>query len=510
LTKTAEGSLNLDSRKEYGKFTKDVAIIGIGQFSPRIKSIFLIPIITKALGASIYGAYSLLMITVDLLSTFSLLGLLASLTRFLAGEKKREVIQEGYYSTLFFVIFSSVTVSFFLFYFSQVVSSLIFREPIITSLLKIGVFLIPLQAVIIVNYKFFTAFRKMSRYAVSFALQNFGETLAAALVVLGGYGIREVLYSFIAVRMVIFIVTFVIIVKEIGIKSPRFTFLPQWLKFSLPLMPSSIFVWLVSASDRYLIAFFLNSLMVGIYSAAYGIASILSLFVNPIRMNLAPTLSKLWDENRKNEVKAYFNRSIKYFLMLAIPSAFGLTFLSRQILTVLSRPEIADRGVIVVALVAGATILNSIFSINGQIYFLLKKTKAVALILFISAVVNIVLNIFLIPFWHINGAALSTLIAYFIPAAVASIMLYKELKIFLDLSFLGKSILSSSIMIFFINMVNSQKALALLPIIIFGAGVYFVSLLLLRGIERKEMEFFLTLFSNFFRSIITRGAKKGS
>ena len=94
--------------QEYKKFTKDVGIAGIAQILIRLRGLILIPVIAKTLGASEYGVWAILMVTVDLIAPLALLGLNVAIIRFLAGEKDKEKIQEGFYSICVIILFSSL------------------------------------------------------------------------------------------------------------------------------------------------------------------------------------------------------------------------------------------------------------------------------------------------------------------------------------------------------------------------------------------------------------------
>ena len=123
-------------------------------------------------------------------------------------------------------------------------------------------------------------------------------------------------------------------------KIPDFSKLKSYLHYGLPLVPSIIFGWIAASSDRYVIVYFLGLAPVGIYSAAYNISqAAIFMSLAPISFVLVPTLSKLYDDNKIEEVKTHLRYSLKYFLMFAIPVTFGVSVLARQILTILATSE---------------------------------------------------------------------------------------------------------------------------------------------------------------------------
>ena len=70
----------------YKKFTKDVGLAGVAQLVTSIKGLILLPILTKTLGAEMYGIWAQILVTVSLLMPLTLLQLEYAMTRFLILE----------------------------------------------------------------------------------------------------------------------------------------------------------------------------------------------------------------------------------------------------------------------------------------------------------------------------------------------------------------------------------------------------------------------------------------
>jgi O-antigen/teichoic acid export membrane protein len=128
-----------------------------------------------------------------------------------------------------------------------------------------------------------------------------------------------------------------VIISQIGIKLPNFTEIKPYLAFGLPMLPSYLFTWIINSSDRYVIEYFMDFASVGVYSASYSIGGIILMFMGPISMVLYPTMLKLWEEDKIEEVKTHLQYSLKYYLMLAIPATFGLSVLAKPLLVSLTQ-----------------------------------------------------------------------------------------------------------------------------------------------------------------------------
>ena len=126
-----------------------------------------------------------------------------------------------------------------------------------------------------------------------------------------GYGLLGVIAATLLVQAVIVLIAFMTIVSQIGFVVPRFTYIKEYLQFSLPLTPNALIRWVTESSDRYLVTYFLGLESVGVYSAACSIGNLIQLFVSPLQLILLPELSKLFDENKIDEVRIYVSYSLQ-------------------------------------------------------------------------------------------------------------------------------------------------------------------------------------------------------
>jgi O-antigen/teichoic acid export membrane protein len=286
----------------------------------------------------------------------------------------------------------------------------------------------------------------------------------------------------------------VLVLKEIGVKIPDFSKLKPYLHYGLPLVPSTIFAWIAASSDRYVIVYFLGLAPVGIYSAAYNISqAAIFMFLAPISFVLVPTLSRLYDDNKMEEVKTHLSYSLKYFLMFAIPVTFGVSVLAKQILTIIATSEFVYTGSLVMPFVALSMVLSGFYSIIGTVLILVKKTKIYGLIWGMAALTNLSLNIVLVPYIGILGAAIATLISCAIASVITVRLSFRYLRFEIGLTFIIKSIVAAVIMALILWQLNPIGTLNVLISIGVGAVIYFIILILLKGIEREELGFIKSL-----------------
>lgn len=471
------------------KFIKDMGTIGLVSFLIPLKGIVLLPVITKLLGAENYGIWIQLSITLSLITPIAVLGLPNTLVRFLAAEKDKKEIREGVWSVALIVFAVSSAIGMLFFIFAESISHFL-QSP--TVFVQILAFAIILECLNLVFINLFRAFQEIRKYAFFTALLVFGEIGLVTIALFLNYGLWGAVISLLIIRLVVFSLLSILIIKNIGVTLPTFSRLKEYLRFGLPTVASNVSYWGVQSSDRYLIGFFLGVLFVGYYSPAYAIGNLINLFIVPFLLVLPAVLSRFFDENRIDEVKTYLKYSLKYFLMIAIPAGFGLSVLSRELLTIFSTQEIAENAYFITPFVVLSILIYGIYTIFVQILFLFKKTRIAGTIWVLAAFCNIVLNLILIPRFGILGAALTTLVAYILAIILTWYYTSREFTFPIDWQAIIKSISASLLMAGFIIWFNPFGILQTMIAIVAGAILYLVLLFLFRGIKQKELEIFLT------------------
>jgi O-antigen/teichoic acid export membrane protein len=381
---------------EYKLFTQRIGLIGITNLLLSLSGIILLPILTKNIPIEDYGIWVQISVTVGLIPAVVMLGLPYTMVRFLAAAKKREEIQEGFYSIAFIVLFTSAIASLLLFLFSTPIAASLFDNNLtIARILSLIVFIECLNGLLL---NFFRTFQQVKRYSMFLFIKTCINVILVAYFILSGYGVFGAVIGLLISGLVVFLIMASLIVSEIGIKIPKFAHIHEYLAFGIPTVPGNLSSWVVNSSDRYIIGIFLGTAFVGYYSPGYALGNMINMFVAPLGFMLPAVLSKYYDENNMNEVKTVLKYSLKYFLLLAIPSTFGISLLSKPLLTILSTTEIASQGYLITPFVALSALLLGAYAVIAQIIVLEKKTKITGAIWVMAAILNLGLNLIFVPY----------------------------------------------------------------------------------------------------------------
>lgn len=472
----------------YKKFTKDVGLVGIAQIVATLKGLILLPILTKTLGAESYGIWAQILVTVSLLMPLALLQLESAMTRFLTAEENKEKICKGVSSIFIIVMLTAFFISLLLFILAEPLAAAVFGGVSATYFVKITAFLVLVTTLDMIILRYFISFRQMERYSGFMILQVIGEVLLIGYLVLSGYGLFGALVSLLLIRIFTFIIGILLVKSEVKFTTPSLSVIKPYLAFSLPLVPTQLSWWLVTSGDRYVIGYFLGARSVGIYSASYTLGNLISFLYAPIALILFPAITNLYENNNIPEVKMHLKYALKFFLMIAIPSLFGLTILSKSLLGILTTSEFIG-AYMVVPIVALGALLFSVGMFFTDILKLFKRTAIISLVFGSSALINLIMNIFLVPLIGIFGAAIATLVTFAILFSTLAFISFKDFSFDWDPGFILKSIASSVVMGLLIFHFNPAGAINVVISIIIGAIIYFGILILLKGFTREEYVF---------------------
>jgi O-antigen/teichoic acid export membrane protein len=408
------------------------------------------------------------------------------MTRFLAAATDKRDISEAFYSMGFIVVLTSSIISALLLLFVPQIAASLFHNNTTTALLLVpNVFIACLTAYVM---QYFVTFQQIKRYSVLNFFNAYLNTALVAYFILSGHGLEGAVIALLIQQLVVFAVIMYPIVAEIGFAIPAFKHARQHLAYGLPLVPGSLSAWVVNSSDRYLIAFFLGAAAVGYYSPGYNLGIAIGMVSAPLATLLPAVLAKYYDENNMADVRTILTYSLKYYVGIAVPCVFALSVLSKPLLLVLTTQQIAANGYLVTPFVAAGTALIGAYSVLVMIIALKKKTAVIGTIWLLSAVLNFGLNVVLIPYLGLVGAALTTFLAFLLAFLLTTHYSLRYFKFDVSKSFIVKSVCGSSIIGLFLLLWNPSGLLSILVSIALAAVIYLAILLALRGFTIQELK----------------------
>lgn len=469
---------------EYVKFIKRMGVVGIANILISLSGLIFIPIITKSFSTADYGVWAQVNTFVSLVPNFVNLGLPYTMVRFLAAEKDKTVIKQSFYSMMLLVLASTLIMSVVFFLFSNQIAGALFDGSM--QIMYIVIIMSFFACLDLMLLSYFRTFQQIVLYSTFLVLQTYIGVVFSIVLTWMHQPIDVVVLGRFFGFFFVFVAMAILIVRELGFAT-KLKSLKEELKFAIPTVPNNISSWVVDSSDKFVIGIFLGSAAVGCYSPGYALGNIILMFLTPFAVLLPAVLPEYYEKGDMATVDTFLTYSMKYYLLITIPAALGLSLLSKPLLYILTTTVIADSGFMITPLVALGAIFMGIYGIVNNIIILEKRTTILAHIWIAVAVLNIVLNIFAVPYIGIYGAGLATLICYFFAFAVTLFYCRKYARLPFDYKSIAKILIASVIMGVFVIFVNPVGIINILIVVAVAVVIYFAVLLLLKGIDKKEI-----------------------
>lgn len=212
-------------------------------------------------------------------------------------------------------------------------------------------------------------------------------------------------------------------------------FEPERLKehaaYGIPLAASLILAVVLSTTDRFLLAAFLDGEAVAVYHAGYSLSN-RTLDVAFIWLGAAgaPAMVMALERGGREALATAAREQFSVMLLLTLPAAAGLALVARPLAELMIGPAMAAGAAHVTPLIALGGLLAGLNTYYFSEAFLLGRRSGLALVaMVVPAVANLGLNLILIPRLGIDGALWSTVISYALGVAAAIVLARKVLPL---------------------------------------------------------------------------------
>jgi len=225
-----------------------------------------------------------------------------------------------------------------------------------------------------------------------------------------------------------------------------------------------------------------GDLAVGFYSAAYKLTEPLLFLPSALTSTLMPVMASQF-ERSKDKLEYTYNLGTKYIFMSMLPITIGGFLLSDEIINFIYKQDFMGSCFVFKILIA-TIIFNSLNCIQTALLVSANKQQLNNLSVTVSAVLNIVLNLLLIPKYSYTGAGVATLISVICLYLLGFYFIYNSFAI-QPLNYeLVKSILASIGMGILVTKIN----LHLVYLVLFGGVAYVILIFTLNGFNKTDTE----------------------
>ncbi|MGZ7107700.1 MAG: flippase [Methanobacterium sp.] len=459
---------------------KNTTVLFIATIISYVLGFFINIYIARYLGAEGFGIISLALAITGIFAIFTDLGLNTLTIRDIARDKS---LTEDYITntTIIKIFLSFLTIGLLILTVNIIGYSLEVKYVIyiITLSLIFGAFTSIFNSV-------FQALQKMEYMSIGNILNS---VLLFAGVILGIYYNLNIFF-FAAIYMVanllVLIYSVLAYIWKFSIPNVDIN-LSIWklkLKEALPFGITNIFGSIYYWIDTVMLSIMVGNEVVGWYNAAYRLMFVFLSIYSVYMSSMFPVMSKFYGTSEKF-LKLSYERSFKYLLLISIPIAVGTTLIADKVILLIFGSEFIPAILTLQVLIWTIPFLfinglsgNLLNSINRQLT--ITKTTSIA------AVVNIALNLVLIPKFSLYGSSFATVVTEIMLLVILTHILLKT--DYLELKSVLKSmpsiLISNVILIIFVIFLRDIN---LFLLIILSSIVYVLAIFLTKAIDKQDI-----------------------
>lgn len=400
----------------------DTIAFTISSFASKILVFLLIPLYTSVLSAEEYGIADLLTNTINVLYPILTLSIMESTLRFAFDKEVNK--DEVLINSIFFILLSQII--------------LLLATPFVG---RCSVTMEKYWGWFIVMFFCYNLQQVMSQYIKGigktkiFAISGVLHTLVIIVSNIVGLliikaGINAYLFSIVAGYCVTILFLFFAGKVRIGKIKVNFHLLKEMLKFSIPMIPTIVTWWVSTSADKYIIIGYLGVAVSGVYSVAYKIPSIMTLFTNIF--NSAWTISAIegYDDNDNAEFQTMIYKGFNAFNVCVA----SILILGSQILGKMLFSKEFYTAWHCVPMLLVAYVFSGLAGFMASSFRAAKYTKGLLSSTSIGAITNIILNFLFIKMFGIMGAAFTTMVGFAVTFYIRTHTIKKVINIKIDLA----------------------------------------------------------------------------
>lgn len=402
-------------------------------------------VFTRLLGAEGYGRYALAISSLHLLHTLTLTWTEAAGYRFNAEAEAKGSLPAHYRTSLVLVVTALVPALVVLGF----VLAFLGSAPEFRAALGWLIIILPVSVITNLALENHRAGQRVARYsAVEIGRALGGFIIGVGLALMGGFGAAAPLIG-IAIAYSIAALTegYWLWTSSRGGRVEKAN-LKQYAAYGLPVAAALVLDLILSASDRFLIAFFIDEAAVGAYAAGYGVADKTVLMLCAwAAMAGAPLVMAAYEKHGKKAAEAEAANLARTLILIALPAAVGIAIVAGPLSEVMIGEELRAQARQIIPWISIAGLLNG-FLIHyfSEAFQLAKKTLERALIMIIPSLVNIGLNVILLPRVGLMGAVYATVGCYALAVLLLAIVGRRHMVMPVPVMDLGKVLIACAAM----------------------------------------------------------------
>jgi O-antigen/teichoic acid export membrane protein len=259
---------------------------------------------------------------------------------------------------------------------------------------------------------------------------------------------------------------------------------------SLPFSLSTFFIIIYAKTDTIMLSLLKNDQVTGWYNAAYRLIDVVNYVPFLIVTAILPVMARYVVEDRK-KLNELLMQSLRYLIILAIPLGVGVVMLSPELIYLIYGDGFQPANDVLRILICTEVIVF-MTTLIAQMLNISNRQTSFMTIIGLTAGLNVLLNLILIPRFSHLGAAAATLFCELVVFLMLAYVIKNTGIVLSMLSLVWRPLIASSIMAIVILAIHSLPLLVIIPV---SMICYFTLFFLLKGFTRKDLAGLQTIIS---------------
>lgn len=383
----------------------------IGNVANRVAGFALIPLYTSFLEPAEYGLLALvdlfLSLSVIMLGLQSIGGAMIRIFHDHEDEDERNRVVATAMQLMSGISLAVIAIAILI---APYLSELIFSSTEHADLIRLS-FLAMLPSNLVELFLVHERLRQRAMFFVQYSLVQLLLTLTLNIVFIAGYelGVWGFVWSKLIATGLGALFLFTRTVREVGLgydkKSAR-----SMASFGSPLIVAGVSFFLIHFSDYFFLNRIRSTHAVGLYEFAYRFPFLVTFLVGEPFGRVWSV--SLYDLAKSDEWKEQFARVLAWLVYALAFVGLGIAVFSDEVIEVMARNPSFWAAAAFVPMLVFAYCLREVADFFRNVLYLNKRSGTVGRVALACAIVNVVLNLLIIPAWGVGGAALCTLVTW--------------------------------------------------------------------------------------------------
>lgn len=400
---------------------KNTAILSIGQLIPKILTLITLPILTGAFSTEEYGIYDLVISFSSLFLPLMTLLIQQAVFRFLI-DSNSDKDKKTYITNSVSLIF---IISIVIFLVGLIIGKSVNAN---ISILVIAFFIYLIESLYDLFGQVARGIGKNSWYSTAVVIYSIANMLFLLFSLYTKIiNINNVLIIVVLsyLSALIFLIFKIKAYKYFDFKKISYNKTKELLKYSIPIIPSSIALWIVNLSDRLIITTMIGNSYNGVYAAACKIPNMFATIFNVFNLAWTELAARSIEEK---EIDKYYTNLFKNLYCFLMGALMALISISPILFNILIDSKF-NEGFNQLPILYLGVLFSCFVSFYGGLYIALKKTKQVGISSIAGAIINIIINILFIKSINLYAASISTLISFIVICLYRAMQLQRYIEI---------------------------------------------------------------------------------